>query len=106
MKITTKLFFLFSLTLTLQNCEKEDDGSQNDNNDPNLEANDLIFQSENFGNTTTGNFIGLVTNESGKKLSNVQITVGNVITSTDRNGLFILNDVEVFENFAYIKSYK
>nr|WP_321243249.1 hypothetical protein [uncultured Psychroserpens sp.] len=105
MKTITKLLLLFIIALTFQNCDKDDYDSPNDN-DPDLNANDLIFQSENFGNTTTGNFVGLIKNEAGEKLSNVQITIGNVITTTDRNGLFILNSVEVFENFAYVKAFK
>ncbi|WP_431135037.1 hypothetical protein [Psychroserpens mesophilus] len=105
MKNITQLLLLTFTILLFHNCEKDDFDSQN-NNDPDLNTNDLIFQSEHFGNTTSGNFIGLVTNETGEKLENVQITIGNAMVSTDRNGLFVLNDVAVFENFAYIKAYK
>jgi len=104
MKITTKLIPLFLLVFTFQNCQDENFDSQDNN--PGLETNDFAFQSENFGSTITGNFVGLIKNEAGEKLSNVQITIGSVITYTDRNGIFVLNNVEVFENFAYLKAFK
>ncbi|MFD2914319.1 leucine-rich repeat domain-containing protein [Psychroserpens luteus] len=105
MKKITRLILLLLVSLTLQGCENDDDISQN-GNDPGSNANDLMFQNENFGNVTTGKFIGLIKNEAGENLSNVQITIGNSIALTDQNGFFIINDAEVFENFAYIKAYK
>ncbi|MEM5566065.1 hypothetical protein WNY78_13165 [Psychroserpens sp. AS72] len=105
MKTIIKLIVLFLIAFTFQNCDNDDDISQQ-NDDPGLNANDIMFQNENFGNVTTGKFIGLIKNEDGEKLSNVQITIGNSIAFTDQNGFFIINDAEVFENFAYIKAYK
>ncbi|WP_047546040.1 hypothetical protein [Psychroserpens sp. Hel_I_66] len=101
----SKLFLLLLLSLTIHNCDNDDTINQNDDN-TDLNTNDLVFQNENFGTTTTGNFIGHVKNENGENLSNVQITIGNVIIYTDQNGFFISNGVEVFENFAYIEAYK
>lgn len=103
-KITTFLFLSF-LILNIFSCDN-DDFNSNPNNNPNVSSNDLLFQSENFGDLTTGNFFGVIKDEDGLLLEDVQITVGNSVTLTDRNGVFTINNAEVFENFAYIKAFK
>jgi len=105
MKKITKICLLFFSTLLLQNCE-EPEFSFNGVNNLDLEFADQIFQSANFGAATSGNFIGLITDEDGNSLPGVQITISNVVTTTDRNGVFIMNNANVFENFAYIKAQK
>jgi hypothetical protein len=67
---------------------------------------DMQFQIENFGSPTLGSFIGVVKTEYGAILEDVQIQIGNAVTTTDRNGVFVMNNVNVFENFAYIKANK
>ncbi|AXG70629.1 internalin-A [Kordia sp. SMS9] len=108
MKKLTKLIIALGCVICFQNCENDDfDGGITV--DPETEAENLRdqqFKDENFGNTTTGNFIGIITDETGNNLENVLVTIGSVTTMTDRNGFFILNDVQVFENFAYIKARK
>ena len=107
MKKLTKLIFAFVCILCMQNCKDDDFNNAGDASNPETEAvRDEQFKSENFGNATTGKFIGTITDTSGNKLENVQITIGNTTTVTNNNGLFILNDVAVFENFAYIKAQK
>ncbi|WP_298419854.1 hypothetical protein [uncultured Kordia sp.] len=107
MKKIIQLILTISLAFLLQNCENNElDSGIVPETTPALSIADDIFQSENFGNATSGNFIGLITDESGAKLENVQITIGNVITMTDRNGLFVLNNADVFEKFAYVKAKK
>ncbi|WP_046755478.1 leucine-rich repeat domain-containing protein [Kordia jejudonensis] len=107
MKKTIQLTLFLFLALLFQNCQDEEFTNEIVTEIPtNLNLNDQIFQSENFGNATTGNFIGLVKDTEGIKLENVQITIGNIVTMTDRNGMFILNTTDVFENFAYIKAKK
>lgn len=105
MKNCTRLISFFLLVLLIQSCEKQDfDNGLNE-----VLTEDVIdsqFQSENFGERIKGNFVGLVRNKSGMKLEGVQITIGNSMTTTDRNGVFVMNDVDVFENFAYIKAQK
>ncbi|WP_430409160.1 hypothetical protein [Kordia sp.] len=107
MKKTILLTLVLFLALLLQNC-KNDDFTSEITTEPLSEAEirDDLFQSENFGNATTGNFIGSVSDTSGNKLANVFITVGAITTMTDRNGIFIINNADVFENFAYIKAKK
>jgi hypothetical protein len=103
-KLTSCILF-FALFLCFQSCEKSDLPNQFDTiTDP--EFIDLQFQSENFGNPTLGNFIGVVKDEFGSILEGVQIQIGNAMTTTDRNGVFIMNDINVFENFAYIQAQK
>lgn len=107
MKKLTKLIFVFVCILSIQNCKDDDFNNAGDTTNPETEAVlDEQFKSENFGNATTGKFIGTITDTSGNKLENVQITIGNTTTVTNNNGLFILNDVAVFENFAYVKAEK
>ncbi len=105
MKKITFSLVLSILALIITSCDK-DDFDSNPNTDPNLSTNDLIFQSENFGDLTTSNFFGIIKDENGLFLENVQISIGNAITATDRNGIFTLNNAEVFENFAYVKAFK
>ncbi|MEM6684837.1 MAG: carboxypeptidase-like regulatory domain-containing protein [Bacteroidota bacterium] len=110
MKQLSKLIIAFLCIACIQSCNDDDfNGTGGPLTDPQQDTEaikDEIFRDENFGNTTTGKFIGTVTNTAGNNLENVQITIGNSVTMTDRNGLFVLNDVTVFENFAYIKAEK
>ncbi len=108
MRKLIKLFIALSCVFFLQNCENDDFNGGNAI-DPETAAENLRdqqFKDENFGNTTTGKFIGTITDIDGNLLENVQITIENTVTMTDRNGVFILNDVPVFENFAYIQAKK
>jgi len=108
MKQLTKLIIALACLACVQSCNDDDfTSSITPNPEPSAEElRDQQFQNENFGSTTTGKFIGIITDETGGKLENVLITIGNAVTMTDRNGVFVLNDVEVFENFAYIKAQK
>jgi hypothetical protein len=108
MKKLTQLFFAVICVLSLQNCNDDDfNGDTTPSPQPTAEElRDQQFQSENFGNSTTGNFMGIIVDKNGDKLENVLVTVGNTTTLTDRNGLFIVNNAQVFENFAYVKAQK
>jgi hypothetical protein len=109
MRKFTKLLLLLGCIICIQSCN-DDDFTPNPTQDgaTNVDQQQLDeqFRTENFGNATTGKFIGTITNSAGNKLENVQITIGNAVTFTNTNGIFILNDVDVFENFAYIKAQK
>lgn len=107
MKKLANLILIIAVCFLSQNCEKDDFNSEIIP-EPQSEAEirDDLFQSENFGNSTTGNFIGTVTDKDGNKLANVFITVGSITTMTDRNGVFVMNNADVYENFAYIKAKK
>ncbi len=108
MKKLTKLLFAFACVLFLQNCTDDDFDSRTVPNQQ-TEADilkDEEFRADNFGSPTTGNFIGLIKDIDDNRILGAQITIGNSVTTTDRNGMFILNNADVFENFAYIKVQK
>ena len=103
-KLTYSLAFVI-LCVLISSCVKSDLPSDlNTVNDPNFI--DVQFQTENFGNPAIGSFMGVIEDEVGNTLESVQIQIGNAVTTTDRNGVFIMNNVDVFENFAYIKAEK
>lgn len=106
MKKLLQPFAILCVIFCLISCETEvvDTNNNGQNDDP--ELNDAIFKTENFGESTTGNFIGIVKDESGNEISDVQIMIGNSAAFTDVNGVFIINDADVYENFAYIKAQK
>jgi hypothetical protein len=105
MKKNVLLFVYFLVFISFQSCLKSDLPSDFD---PSLEidSKDLQFQSENFGNPTTGNFFGIIKDVNNQILEGVQIQIGNAMTVTDRNGAFVMNNVDVYENFAYIQATK
>ncbi|WP_298510945.1 hypothetical protein [uncultured Kordia sp.] len=108
MKRIHKLIIAFACIVCLQSCN-DDDFNSGIGNNPGTETESLRdqqFKDENFGNATTGKFIGRIVDDADNLLQNVQISIGNATTLTDRNGIFILNDVPVFENFAYITAQK
>jgi hypothetical protein len=98
-------FLLIILFISFQNCNN-DDVNSTDQPDPETGINDELFKSENFGSMTSGDFIGLITDASGVNMPGVLVTVGTNSATTDHNGIFIINNADVYENFAYIKATK
>ncbi|PTX62189.1 receptor L domain-containing protein [Kordia periserrulae] len=108
MKKLLKLTIAFVCVLSLQNCENDDLDTRTI---PNLQTQEDIlrdeeFIAENFGNFTTGDFSGIIEDNNGTKLNNVQVTIGNVTVFTNRDGIFLIKSADVYENFAYIKAKK
>ncbi|EDP95902.1 hypothetical protein U8527_12290 [Kordia algicida OT-1] len=116
-----KTLFLFLFLISIISCEKEDDfvtpttppdsGQQPTPNpepdpDPVVIVSDEEFAQTNFGNMVTANFMGRIVDENGLGLENVTITIGNTITTTNYLGIFSINDVSVFDKFAYVKASK
>ena len=100
-----KGLYLLIFIMGIISCQKDDfESTIIPNTDVSL-ADDATFI-ENFGASTTSNFIGRIVNETGGALKDVQITIGNNITNTDHNGVFVLNNASVYEKFAYIKASK
>ena len=101
MKKITLLFFLILCFSCL-----EDDLTSSMPDDPNSEVdNDLEFQ-ENFGAIADASFYGRIIDATGQPIVGAQIDIGTVQTNSDLNGFFVVNDVSVFERFAYIKASK
>ncbi|MFD0963252.1 hypothetical protein [Pseudofulvibacter geojedonensis] len=99
-----KTIYFIALLLLVISCQK-DDFSGNTIENPNGLIDDVAFI-ENFGASTTSNFIGRVVNENGTGVKDVLISIGSLTTLTDHNGVFVLNGAPVYEKFAYITADK
>lgn len=99
-----KPVLLFFIATLLFSCQNDDTSSHDMNNNPTLR--DEQFKQDYFGEQTTGNFFGFIKDEDRNPLENVQVEIGNKSTVTDRNGMFIIRDADVFENHAYVKASK
>jgi len=87
------LTILFSLTLLLTSCKKEENDNQ--------ESEQIAF-SENWGARVQRDFKGKVTDDNDNPLDGAQVKIGNDMTTTDANGFFMIRGAEVYEKFAYI----
>ena len=101
------LTLLVSIFLVIS-CAKDEAPNDNQNLDQNDSTNntDEFFAQENFGDLVSTNFIGKVMDETGNQIKDVTITIGNQSVLTDQNGIFVLNNISVYENFALIKANK
>lgn len=101
MKFNRLLILLF-LTIFSVSCNTDDGilGNQNPGNE-----NSGNF-SDNFGNSINSDFIGRVIDSNNNPIEGVTITIGNMTTPTDANGVFVMNDALVFERFGYVKADK
>lgn len=102
MKKTIFVMLVFLLAFTCQ----DDDLTNEPNSENPTEQNDTLFQQNNFGTSTSRNFIGRVINAEGQRINDAQVTIGNAIASTDHNGVFVINNASVYEKFAYVKATK
>ncbi|WP_299124992.1 hypothetical protein [uncultured Winogradskyella sp.] len=94
------LVLLFAL-VSLTSCQKDDSPSGG-------EQQEIIPDtfSEYFGNEISRNFLGNVIDTNKNPIEGVTITIGNETATTDINGVFIINNVNVKERFGYIKAEK
>ncbi|MDV7188312.1 hypothetical protein R3X25_13540 [Lutibacter sp. TH_r2] len=86
-------------------CQKDDAFKENIENPEEL-ITDEQFADKYFGELITTDFIGQIVDEAGEHIPNVQITLRDQTTVTDQNGVFIINNASVFDNFAHIKASK
>lgn len=103
---TFKKIALFLVLIVAISCDKDDATSDPEVIDPETENPVLDSFSDNFGAEISRSFIGTILDSNQQPISNVEITVGNSSTTTDSNGIFIINDAIVNERFAYIKASK
>jgi len=89
--------------MTIISCQKDD--AIHTPSEIATEPNDATFL-QNFGTMITTNFIGKIVSVNGAKLKDVQITIDGQTTMTDHNGVFVLNNVSVYEKFAFVKANK
>ncbi|HMI08090.1 MAG TPA: hypothetical protein VK528_11125 [Flavobacterium sp.] len=99
--IKTRLFLMMFLTALL--CISCD---PNDDNNPNANPNGNDNFSEHFGASASRDFIGQVVDVNGHAVQNATVKIGTSTTQTDSNGIFILNEADVNERFAYITATK
>ena len=96
-KLITYCFFLCCIVA----CNNDDEGSGNNPNPP-VTGN----FADNFGSDINRTFLGRVININYTPIEGVSIVIGNTIATTDENGVFVINDAQVFERFAYVKAEK
>lgn len=101
-----KLFVLLTLLLIFS-CQKDDEFTNDGPSQGDGSAlTDQEFAEQNFGQSISSDFIGRIINEQGNAIKDVLITINNQNTYTDHNGVFVLNDASVYENFALVKASK
>lgn len=61
---------------------------------------------KNFGVSVARDFIGQVVDSNNLPVESATIKIGNTTVQTDTNGVFIVNDTNVYEKFAYITAKK
>ncbi|HEX8562034.1 MAG TPA: carboxypeptidase-like regulatory domain-containing protein [Flavobacterium sp.] len=95
------LRFLVSaaVILLLSGCNPEDDNNNNNGSS----GSDFI---ENFGSEVQRDFIGQIVDTNNQPIQNATVKVGSSTAQTDSNGIFIIKDAQVYEQFAYIKATK
>ena len=85
---------LLVLSIAFSSCNPNDDNTTNTNNNTNF--------SENFGAKVDRDFIGQVVDTNNQPIPNVAVKIGTSTVQTDMNGVFIINQANVNERFAYI----
>lgn len=92
------LLALLVLSIAFSSCNPNDDDTTNTNNNTNF--------SENFGAKADRDFIGQVVDTNNQPIQNVAVKIGTSTVQTDMNGVFIINQANVNERFAYITAKK
>lgn len=59
-----------------------------------------------LGNLVNAKFFGVIADEMGNPISGVAIKAGNKTATTNSNGIFIIEDANVFEKLAYVSATK
>ncbi|WP_438969257.1 carboxypeptidase-like regulatory domain-containing protein [Nonlabens sp.] len=90
------IFFAICFIAILASCSNDDDANNGNNNDNNNFA-------DNFGANINADFFGRIADPSGIAIAGAVVSVGGQNTTTDSNGLFIIEGANVNEQFAYLK---
>ncbi|RZJ68241.1 MAG: carboxypeptidase regulatory-like domain-containing protein [Flavobacterium sp.] len=61
---------------------------------------------ENFGSAVSRDFIGQVVDANDDPIQNATVKIGSSTVQTDENGVFIINEAQVHQKFAYVKASK
>ena len=93
----TKFYSLFMILMLLASCNTDSfidfENQQNGNQQTNY----------NFGNAAQRNFHGLVLSTNGSPVSGATVTIGTSTVQTNAQGVFLIKNAAVKENFAYVK---
>ncbi|HEX8270302.1 MAG TPA: Ig-like domain-containing protein [Flavobacterium sp.] len=99
MKIFYKFSMLLCISLSFIACEPNDNpGGSGGPSGPTIE--------DNMGATASHDFFGQIVDENNNPVASATVQVGSVSKQTDSNGIFIIKDANVRENFAYITATK
>ncbi|MCA6423135.1 MAG: Ig-like domain-containing protein [Flavobacterium sp.] len=99
MKNLHSFFCLLLLAVSFSSCNPNDDSNNN------AGPNDDAF-AQNFGSAVARDFIGQIVDMDNNPIQNVEIKIGTSTTQTDVNGVFIINNANVYQKFAYITAKK
>ena len=99
----SKIIFSLALIFSLISCERD---RTNSHIVPNSEAYIPNTFSEYFGSEITSHFVGRVIDTNQNPIEDVVVTIGSSIASTDANGVFIINNASIYEQFGYVKASK
>jgi len=92
-------FFLTAIftSIFLISCNPSDDSA--------ISYSDTTF-SKNFGSRVSRDFIGQIVDVNKNPIQNATVSIGSKSVQTDENGVFIINDANVYQQFAHIKATK
>ncbi|OIQ28785.1 MAG: hypothetical protein BM564_08430 [Bacteroidetes bacterium MedPE-SWsnd-G2] len=98
------LLICLIISCLIYSCDKDTQGSsitpeETSNHSPSEFA-------QNFGVEISRDFLGKVVDKNNLPIEGVTITIKSETATTDANGIFILKNASVNENFAYIKAFK
>ena len=99
-----KRFIFFCLFLAVLSC-KDDDLNELENSNQNNSQQSSTSPLE-FGASIQADFMGRIVNEDGAGVYNATVTIGNQTIQTDSNGVFSIQDAQVFEDFAFVQVIK
>ena len=95
MKRIKLYLILLCASISFVSC---DESSDNNNSNGNF--------ADNFGNAVSRDFIGQVVDVNGNPVQNAAVKIGSTTEQTDVNGVFVINNANVYERFAYITAKK
>ena len=97
MKKTTHFLSILLILFLFSNCNNDDNSNGNGRD---VSAESFV---ENFGNSTSRDFMGQVVDKNNLPVSGASIKIGSTTVQTDANGIFIANGASVYEKHAFIK---
>lgn len=104
LKYIALILFTFSV---LTACDDDNDfRTLNGDRGPRGQGEQPLALQDELGPEITARFLGQIIDEQQEPIEDVTITIGDVTTTTDANGVFSVPQATVFTKFAYIKASK